>query len=574
MADIYVDVDTALASVPVNIFPLTDDTDFKTRETAVAYNAAGMDLVFNFVTTAGVMTQTAVTPTTGGVYDWAHAGDGMYTIEMPASGGASINNNTEGYGWFTGVATGVLPWRGPIIGFRSAALNDSLCDTNTTGLLAPTTAGRTLDVSATGEAGVDWANVGSPTTTVALTGTTSGLTTNAINAIADQVWDEATSGHVAAGSFGARMPIIRSSTAQAGAATTITLDASASAVDDFYNNQLIWIVSGTGVGQGRIVSDYVGATKVATVSTWATNPDNTSVFVIAPFGSIPGATAPTAAEVADAVWDEALAGHTAEASYGALMQSQQAQVGTAQAGSTSSITLDATGASATTDFYKYNIVRIRSGTGAGQARKITAYNGTSKAATVDPAWTTAPDNTSEYIVTTDGLDAATLAQIADAVWDEARSGHATAGTFGEYTYSDAIRLSGDATAADNAEAFFDGTGYAGTNNVIPTVTTVGTVTTLAGHTAQTGDAYARLGAPAGASISADIAAVKAETASILTDTGTTLDTAITTIDTVVDAIKAKTDSLTFTQAGHVDANVQRINDVTVNGDGSATPWGP
>lgn len=36
----------------------------------------------------------------------------------------------------------------------------------------PTTAGRTLDVSANGEAGIDWANIGSPTTTVALTGTT------------------------------------------------------------------------------------------------------------------------------------------------------------------------------------------------------------------------------------------------------------------------------------------------------------------------------------------------------------------------------------------------------------------
>lgn len=74
------------------------------------------------------------------------------------------------------------------------------------------------------------------------------------------------------------------------------------------------------------------------------------------------------------------------------------------------------------------------------------------------------------------------------------------------------QLSGDSTAADNAEAFFDGTGYAGTNNVIPTVTT------LTGHTAQTGDAYARLGAPAGASVSADIAAVKAETATIVADT--------------------------------------------------------
>jgi len=34
------------------------------------------------------------------------------------------------------------------------------------------------------------------------------------------------------------------------------------------------------------------------------------------------------------------------------------------------------------------------------------------------------------------------------------------------------QISGDTTAADNAEAFFDGTGYAGTNNVIPTVTTL------------------------------------------------------------------------------------------------------
>lgn len=36
----------------------------------------------------------------------------------------------------------------------------------------PTTAARTLDVSAGGEAGVDWANVGSPTTSLNLSGTT------------------------------------------------------------------------------------------------------------------------------------------------------------------------------------------------------------------------------------------------------------------------------------------------------------------------------------------------------------------------------------------------------------------
>lgn len=46
---------------------------------------------------------------------------------------------------------------------------------------------------------------------------------------------------------------------------------------------------------------------------------------------------------------------------------------------------------------------------------------------------------------------------------------------------DVVAISGDPTAADNAEAFFDGTGYAGTNNVIPTVTNVTTVNGLAAN---------------------------------------------------------------------------------------------
>ena len=47
------------------------------------------------------------------------------------------------------------------------------------------------------------------------------------------------------------------------------------------------------------------------------------------------------------------------------------------------------------------------------------------------------------------------------------------------------------------------------------------------------------------------------------------------VDTEVAAIKAKTDSLTFTVAGQVDANIQYVNDVQVNGVGSVgNPWGP
>lgn len=141
MPDMWMDVDIALAEVPVNILPLTDDTDFKSREESVAYNAAGMELIWHFTTTAGATTATVVTPTTGGAYDWAHQDGGMYTIEIPASGGASINNDTEGFGWFTGVATGILPWRGPMIGFRAAGINNALIDgawSATRGLGGPT----------------------------------------------------------------------------------------------------------------------------------------------------------------------------------------------------------------------------------------------------------------------------------------------------------------------------------------------------------------------------------------------------------------------------------------------------
>ncbi len=129
MGVIWMDVDAVLAEVPVNILSLIDDTDFKAREESVTFDQAGMDLVWNFITPAGAQTQVAVTPTTGGGdYDWTSQTNGIYAIGMINTGGASANNDTEGFGWFTGFATGVLPWRGPVIGFRDAALNNLMIE--------------------------------------------------------------------------------------------------------------------------------------------------------------------------------------------------------------------------------------------------------------------------------------------------------------------------------------------------------------------------------------------------------------------------------------------------------------
>lgn len=64
-----------------------------------------------------------------------------------------------------------------------------------------------------------------------------------------------------------------------------------------------------------------------------------------------------------------------------------------------------------------------------------------------------------------------------------------------------------------------------------------TINAYTGNTAQTGDAYVRLGAPVGASTAVDIAAVKTDTA----------------------AVKTQTDKLAFTVANQVDANPLSIN---------------
>lgn len=74
-------------------------------------------------------------------------------------------------------------------------------------------------------------------------------------------------------------PNLESGTAQAGGASTITLRSGASATDSLYRGQEVEIYGGTGAGQARIVTAYVGSTKVATVDeAWITQPDATSTY--------------------------------------------------------------------------------------------------------------------------------------------------------------------------------------------------------------------------------------------------------------------------------------------------------
>ena len=98
----YKPVDTAIIMV---VGPCIDDTDFKTLEEAIAYNAAGMDVSLIVEKTDGTTAVTAITLTTGGTSDWTHKDGGYYEIEVTAA-----QNAEEGIAFVRGVCTGVLPF--------------------------------------------------------------------------------------------------------------------------------------------------------------------------------------------------------------------------------------------------------------------------------------------------------------------------------------------------------------------------------------------------------------------------------------------------------------------------------
>lgn len=85
-------------------------------------------------------------------------------------------------------------------------------------------------------------------------------------------------------------------------------------------------------------------------------------------------------------------------------------------------------------------------------------------------------------------------------------------------------------------------------------------------------------------VDTEVAAIKAKTDNLPSDPADASEIAgliaaveakIDTVDSVVDAVKAKTDSLTFSVVGQVDANIQYVNNVQVTGDGqTGTEWGP
>ena len=284
-------------------------------------------------------------------------------------------------------------------------------------------------------------------------------------------------------------PHVNEGLAQAGAASTITLNTLGSATDDIYIGQSIFLVAGTGQDQARVVTDYNGTTKVATVHrAWDVQPDATTSYIMLPLptmgdsianietavSDIQGAGFNTSTDSLEAIRDRGDAAWTTGAGGTNPVVLQNTTIATLA--SQTSFTLTA----GSTDDDAYNgmvaVVTDQSTSTQKAVGKVSDYVGSTKTITLiaDPAiFTMAIGDTIDILAVNDrvtlvdttttntdmrGTDNAALAsvctearlseldptnlpldislvptsaEITDDVWDELLSGHVISGSAGE-----------------------------------------------------------------------------------------------------------------------------------------------
>lgn len=244
-------------------------------------------------------------------------------------------------------------------------------DAKTSTRLAPTTAGRTLDVSAGGEAGVDWANVGSPTTVVGLSGTTvktatdvetdtqdiqgrlpaalvSGRMDSSVGAMAA---DTLTASALAASAV-SEIQSGLSTLDAAGVRSAVglaaaNLDTQLAAIAGYIDTEVATIVTAVAAIKAKtdnLPSDPADASDIAasftsiasTLATIASYIDTEVAAIKAKTDNLPASPAatsdiPSVGAIADGVWDEAQSGHTSNGTFGKYLDSQVSAVGSGSA---------------------------------------------------------------------------------------------------------------------------------------------------------------------------------------------------------------------------------------------------
>jgi hypothetical protein len=260
----------------------------------------------------------------------------------------------------------------------------------------------------------------------------------------------------------AQLPTVETGTAQAGASNTITLASGASGITQFYRGMLVGTTGGTGGGGGsgkqnnqlRVITSYNNSTKVATVfPQWETTPDATTTYEIllasgnanvsvgrwlgtdlatpatagypavtikvgtgtGELDLVSGAVKLASAAV-QALWDALTSAMTTAGSIGKKLADWAL-------GSDSKVLLSANAQTGVT---------IPSVT---DVTNVDSLNSTARTQIASVVYTELNDYDVPHKSEVDSivLTRPTAAQNADAVWDEARSGHTGAGSFGEGT---------------------------------------------------------------------------------------------------------------------------------------------
>lgn len=322
------------------------------------------------------------------------------------------------------------------------------------------------------------------------------------------------------------------------------------------------------------------ADAVANVTLVATTTTNTDMV----------AEAPSAADIADAVWDEPLTGatHNVPTSSGRRLRSiGDATSGTVNDASATTTSFISTLTGAHDDHYADQTLFFTDGDLSGMSRIITTYTAATKEVTFDEALPAPPGDGDGFDV--NPVHVHTQTQIAEVVWDEilSKSTHNIGQSAGKRLRqgSDLVQIDGAVTDAsptvidfdtnltqiddyfeDAVLIFSNGAANAGIGRpVVEYSNTNGNMTFLAPDdwpvTPVNGDDFV-------------IYATHVHPITQIQD-GLATEAKQDIIDTNVDAIKAKTDNLTFTTTNEVDSNVQSVNDVVVTGTGaSGDEWGP
>lgn len=295
----------------------------------------------------------------------------------------------------------------------------------------PTVPGRTLDISSGGEAGIDWANIGSPTTAQNLSST---------NIDPDQVVASVT------GAVGSVSGAVGSVTGNVGGSVGSVVGAVGSVTGN---------VGGNVSGSVNSVTSDVGITQAGADKVWATTVRTLSAAGV------------------QAIWDALTSALTTVGSVGKKLADWV--VGTAQTGDSYAVVSDVshgnaalktlidaadnklddlllehdpiitglsiTDAAPTTtsfdtdlvasvdDFYKDALVKFVTGAANyGVARPVLSSTAAGLL-TFDEPWPVLPVNGDGFVLEVTHIHS--VADIADRVWDEATAGHSTAGTTGK-----------------------------------------------------------------------------------------------------------------------------------------------